>query len=91
MNPFEADLLRAAAEYAGRRRLWAQTFLINTTRLRTDGQAKAAADEDHIEAVMEAAANYEIALSRLGGKRHAHPIGDPTEDPTAHDPSSIEC
>lgn len=94
MTPYETDLMHAAAEVARAKRLWAQAFLINTTVLKTDGQAKAAADEDHIEQVIEAEAKYEIAKSRLinhhGGAGRADPIGD-QEDQPAHDPSQIEC
>lgn len=65
MTPFETDLMVAATELARIKRLHAQTFLLNTARFKTIGEARAAADEDHIEALTEAEARYEIAKSRL--------------------------
>ena len=65
MTPFETDLMVAATELARIKRLHAQTFLLNTQRFKTIGEARAAADEDHIEALTEAEARYEIAKARL--------------------------
>jgi len=81
----------AATELARIKRLHAQTFLLNTARFKTIGEARAAADEDHIEALTEAEARYEIAKSRLfRGGTDAHPQRDASEA-ISHDPSSIEC
>lgn len=72
MTPWETDLLHAAAELARVKRLHAQTFLLGVLpigdtppKYRTDKQAWAAADEEHIEQLLEAEARYEIAKSRL--------------------------
>lgn len=91
MTPWETDLMVAATELGRIRRLHAQTFLINTARFKTIGEARAAADEDHIEALTEAEARYEIAKSRLiRGGTDADTQRDASEA-ISHDPSSIEC
>lgn len=98
MTPWETDLLHAAAELARVKRLHAQTFLLGVLpigdappRYRTDKQAWAAADEEHIEALIEAEARYEIAKSRLGKAGTDAHLSRDTSDPTADDPSTIEC
>lgn len=91
MTPWETDLMVAATELARIKRLHAQTFLLNTARFKTIGEARAAADEDHIEALTEAEARYEIAKSRLiRGGTDADTQRDASEA-ISLDPSSIEC
>lgn len=91
--------LEVAQELAAARIAWATDFLLyRTMHAKSDGQAKAMADERNIERLTMAEARYELAKWRLREDDHAAtpPIPErshhePTEATTDEEGSGEDC